>query len=130
MFAPTAYRIHFATGEDADTLTRLAEHGSQQPLVGRVLIGQLNGTPAAALSLDDGRVITDPSRHTDELVANLRSQAGAVRAFEATPSLRDRLRAAFAAYKSGPAVAEAPVSSIGDAQHDSDVEHEQVREAA
>jgi hypothetical protein len=39
MFSANAYRIRFATADDADTLRRLAERGSQEPLVGRVLIG-------------------------------------------------------------------------------------------
>jgi hypothetical protein len=69
MFAPNAYRIRFATAEDAATLRRLAERNSKQPLVSRVLIGQFDGA-AAALSLHDGRAIADPSRHTDTLLAN------------------------------------------------------------
>jgi hypothetical protein len=105
MFGPNAYRIRFATGEDAETLRDLADRDSEQPLVGRVLIGQLNGKPAAALSLHDGRVIADPSRRTDQLAAALRTRAGAIRAFEATPSLADRLRAAFASYNGGSAPA-------------------------
>ena len=117
MFAPNAYRIRFATVEDADTLRRLAERNSKQPLVGRVLIGRYDGT-AAALSLHDGRVIADSSVHTDTLVANLRSRAGAIRAFEATPSLRDRLRAAFASYDRGATVVEAPVSRDAHAQQE------------
>jgi hypothetical protein len=117
MFAPNAYRIRLAKEEDADTLSRLAERNSQQPLAGRVLIGQLDGT-AAALSLGDGRVISDSSRHTSALVANLRIRAGAIRAYEATPSLRDRLRAAFAAYDGGATMVPAPVSSSGDAEHE------------
>ena len=111
MFAPNAYRIRFATAEDADTLRRLAERGPQRPLRGRVLIGQLDGTPAAALSLLDGRVIADSSPRTDQVVATLRMRAGAIRAYEATPSLRDRLRAAFAAYDDG--WIELPVSVSG-----------------
>jgi hypothetical protein len=117
MFAPTAYRIRFATTEDADTLTRLAERNSEQPLVGRVLIGRYDGA-AAALSLHDGRVIADSSRHTEQLVANLRSRAGAIRAFEATPSLRDRLRAAFAAYGDGASEPPASIARDGDAEHE------------
>jgi hypothetical protein len=124
MFAPTAYRIRFATKDDAETLSRLAKSDSRQPLVGRVLIGQLDGTPAAALSLHDGRVIADPSRRTDYLVANLRSRAGAIRAFEATPSLRDRLRAAFASYHDGATVVPAPKP------RDEDAEDEPMRMAA
>lgn len=117
MFAPNAYRIRFATAEDADTLRRLAERDSKQPLVGRVLIGQFDGT-VAALSLHDGRVVADSSRHTDTLVANLRIRAGAIRAFEATPSLRDRLRAAFAAYDDGSTVVPASLPRDGEAEQE------------
>ena len=65
------------------------------PLAGRVLIGEIAGSPAAALSLGDDRVIADPFRRTDHLVACLRIRAGAVRAHEATPSLSERVRAAI-----------------------------------
>jgi hypothetical protein len=95
MIAANAYRIRFATASDADTLNDLAAAGSQEPLVGRVLIGWLDGTPAAALSIDEGRTITDSSRPTDRVVAALRMRAGAIEAFETTPSLRERLLAAL-----------------------------------
>jgi hypothetical protein len=95
MFATSAYRIRVADGEDADAL-RLAERGGQQPLVGRTLIGYMSREPAAALSLRDGRVTADPRHRTDHLVAILRMRAGAIQAYEATPSLRERLQAAFA----------------------------------
>ena len=58
---------------------------------------RIAGSPAAALSLDDDRVIADPFRRTDHLVACLRSRAGAIRAYEATPSLSERMRAALRA---------------------------------
>jgi hypothetical protein len=110
MFAANAYPIRFATSEDTDTLRRLAERNSQQPLVGRVLIGQVDGTPAAALSLHDGRVIADPSRHTDRLVATLEIRARAIRAFEATPSLRQRLLAALPTYRGSSVLVPAALS--------------------
>jgi hypothetical protein len=119
MFAPNAYRIRFASREDAETLNRLAERDSQQPLVGRVLMGQLEGTPAAALSLHDGRVVADPSRRTDHLVTELRMRAGAIRAYEAMPSLRDRLRVAFAAYDDGSSVVPVPVPRDEHAERES-----------
>jgi hypothetical protein len=124
MFASNSYRVRFATRDDADTLTSLTERASQQPLVGRVLIGQLDGTPAAALSLHDGRVIADPYRPTGPLVTTLRMRAAGIRAFETTPSLPKRLRAAYASYNRGPTVVVAPVS------HDGDAEHEPMRRAA
>jgi hypothetical protein len=124
MIAANAYRIRFATVEDADTLARLAERDSRQPLVGRILMGWINGTPAAALSLHDGHVIADSSPLTDRLVAALRVRAGAIRAYEAVPSLRERLLAALPAERGRPTVVSAPVS--GDAH----AEDEPVRLAA
>ena len=118
MYAPNAYRIRIATAEDAETLKRLAERDSKRPLVGRVLIGQYAGT-AAALSIHDGRVIADSSPHTGALVANLRVRAAAIRAFEATPSLRDRLRAAFASYDGSPTAAPTSLPDGADGEQES-----------
>jgi hypothetical protein len=119
MFPANAYHIRFATPADAATLSRLAERASQQPLVGRVIFGQIDGTPAAALSLHDGRLIADSSRPTDILVATLRMRAGAIRAFEATPSLPERLRMALAPARGGAKVLRAPVSREGQAAEES-----------
>ena len=95
MFAANAYPIHIATADDVDALQQLAKRCSQRPLEGRVLIGEIAGKPVAALSFGDGRVIADPSRDTGRLVATLRMRAGAVKAYETMPSLRDRLIAAL-----------------------------------
>ena len=95
MLATNTYKLRLATEEDADALRQLAELDSRTPLAGRVLIGEIAGSPAAALSLDDDRVIADPFRRTDHLVACLCAQAGAIRAHEATPSLSERVRAAL-----------------------------------
>jgi len=95
MFGSSTYHFTLATADDADALRRLADLDSQAPLAGRVLIGEIAGSPAAALSLDDDRVIADPFRRTDHLVACLRSRAAAMRAYEATPSLSERMRAAL-----------------------------------
>jgi hypothetical protein len=120
MFAANAYRIRFATVEDATTLGRLAERYYQQRLVGRILIGEIDGTPAAALSLHDGRVIADSSPRTDRLVATLRMRAGAIRAFEATPSLRERLLAALPEERGRSVVVAAAVSRDGQAEDQSE----------
>jgi hypothetical protein len=109
MFPANAYRMYLTTADDANAPTWLAENGSGQPLVGRLLIGELNGSPAAALSLIDGRVITNGSGTTDRLVAALRMRASSIRAYEATPSLRERLRAALESYGAGSIVTTEPV---------------------
>ena len=95
MFAANTYELRFATEDDADALRDLAELDSRPPLTGRILIGEIAGSPAAAFSLSDDRVVADPFRRTDNLVACLRLRAGAIRAYEATPSLSERLRAAL-----------------------------------
>ena len=91
----SATLIRFATRHDSDSLRDLAGLDSQKQLDGRVLVAEHDGAPAAAMSLDDGRVIADPFQRTDHLVANLRMRAGAIRAYEVTPSVRERVRAAL-----------------------------------
>jgi hypothetical protein len=118
MFAANSYRIRVATAEDADALQHLAGRNSQRPLSGRVLIGQINGRPAAALSLSDGRVIGDSSPRTKHVVANLRLRADALRAHETTPSLRQRLLEALPAwYQADSIPAPEPMSQNEHAEH-------------
>jgi hypothetical protein len=92
MYAANTYKIRMATDDDTEALRHLAELDSQGPLGGRVMIGELDGAPAAALSLDTGRAIADPFRPTAHLVASIRTRAAGVVAVERKPSLRDRLR--------------------------------------
>jgi hypothetical protein len=94
-----ANSIRFATEEDTATLSRIAELDSGRPLAGSVLIAQINGTTAAALSLSDGRTIADPFQDTDHAVANLRMRARAMRSYDVTPGLRERLLAALPAHR-------------------------------
>jgi hypothetical protein len=113
MFPANTYRIWIADADDADALKRLEEQAGQQPPAGRILMGEIDGTPAAALSLHDGRAIADRSRNTDRLVTTLRMRAGAIRAYEAVPSLPERLRAALPAYRGESILMPAPVSRHG-----------------
>ena len=97
MFAANSYTIRPATDDDTFTLRRWADRKQQQPLAGRLLIGEIDGRAAAAISLLDGRTITDTSARTGHLLANLRIRARSVWAYEAMPSLRDRMLQAMAA---------------------------------
>lgn len=119
MFAANTYDIHLATEQDDAGLSRLAELDSARPLQHPVLIGQIDGEPAAAISLADRRIVADRRRRTDHLRACLRVRADALRAYEATPSLPARMLAALSvadqsggttqrerASKRGPATAE------------------------
>jgi hypothetical protein len=99
MFPANMYRIWFADADDADALRWLEEQSAQPPVMGPVMIGEIDRTPAAALSLYDGRVIADRSRDTGQLVAMLRRRASAIRAHELQPLLRDRLRATLTSYR-------------------------------
>ena len=93
MYAANTYKIRHATADDAEALRRLAELDSQSPLGDEgILIGEIDGRPAAALSLASGRAIADPFKPTAHLVATLRTRASGIVALQQTPSLRDRLR--------------------------------------
>jgi hypothetical protein len=97
MFSANAYVIRQATDDDANTLTRLAALDGQRPLDGRALIGEIDGIPAAAVSIDDGRVVADPFQSTAHLVPVLIMRRRALNALAERPSLPARLRAGMAA---------------------------------
>jgi hypothetical protein len=85
MFAANTYVIRPAS-ETEDVALR--------ELRGPVLIGEVQGRPAAAMSVADGRAVTNPFIPTASLVAHLRLRTGALRAFEHMPSVGARMRAA------------------------------------
>ena len=87
MFPANAYVIREADAADESAVTRLAELDSQRPLSGRVLIGEIDGVPAAAVSLADGRIVADPFQPSDRLAPLLSMRYRSLRAFEETPSL-------------------------------------------
>ncbi len=91
MFPADAYIIRLATAQDADALRRLAALDEAKPLTGRVLIGEIAGQPAAALSLKTGATIADPFERTDALRIHMRMRANAIEATEREPSLRERM---------------------------------------
>ena len=93
MLPANTYMIRHATADDEQALHELAELDSQRPLNGPVLIGEIAGRPAAAISLEDGRSIADPFELTVHLCQVLRMRAGAMDAHARTPSLPKRLRA-------------------------------------
>ena len=99
MFPTNTYRIWLAEADDAEALSRLEEQSLQEPLVGRVLIAEINGSPAAALALHDGRAVTDPCQSTDWLVATLRMRADAIRTHEARLPVSELLRAELPVYR-------------------------------
>jgi hypothetical protein len=91
MLPANAYVMRLATEQDADALHRLAALDAARPLTGRVLIGEIDGAPAAALSLKTGRTVADPFQATDRLRVYLRVRAAALQAVDREPSLRERM---------------------------------------
>jgi hypothetical protein len=85
MFSATTYTIRPATEIEGVAL---------RDLRGPVLIGEVDGRPAAAMSVADGRTVTNPFQPNANLLAHLRMRAGALRAIQRVPSLRARIRAA------------------------------------
>jgi hypothetical protein len=85
MFSANTYTIRPATEIEGVALRQLR---------GPVLIGEVEGRPAAAMSVADGRTVTNPFQPNASLLAHLRMRAGALRAIERVPSLAARIRAA------------------------------------
>ena len=95
MYPANVYVIREATYADEDALQRLAELSRKEPLEGRVLIGEIKGETAAAASISDGRILSDPDQPTTHLVPLVGMRARAQRTFERMPSLTARLSAGF-----------------------------------
>jgi hypothetical protein len=83
---PVDVTIRRAFPDDQVALVRLAALDGAAPPAGDALVAEVAGEPWAALALDDGRVVADPFRPTDQLVALLRARAQQVRAPGARPA--------------------------------------------
>lgn len=70
-----AVTIRLATGGDHSSLERLAHLDSAPVATGPNLVAEFGGELVAAVSLEDGRAIANPFRHTGEVVYELRCQA-------------------------------------------------------
>jgi len=66
--------IRAARGSDGNALEDLARLDSQRPLAGEVLVAEQDGRMVAALAGD--RIIADPFRPTDDVIALLRLRSG------------------------------------------------------
>ena len=71
----TTVALRAANAEDAKTLRELAELDEAPELDGEVLLATIDGEPIAALSLKDGRIVSDPFVATTQAVALLRLRA-------------------------------------------------------
>jgi hypothetical protein len=91
MHSNETYSIRRARDDDTWALRWLAELDSQRPLHGPALIGEIDGIPAAAISLTDGRVAADPFQATAVLPQMMRVRADALRAPSGASSARSPL---------------------------------------
>jgi hypothetical protein len=92
MHSDETYTTRPATDDDAWALRWLAALDSQRQLARPALIGEIDGVPAAAISLADGRVAADPFRTTLALREILGARANALRPHPTgRPSRRKRL---------------------------------------
>jgi hypothetical protein len=95
MLPANTYVVRQATPSDDSVLERIAGLDGQRPLSGPVLLGEIDGKPAAAVSIDDGRVVADPFQLTAQLVLVITMRRRALLAYAKTPSLPARLQAQF-----------------------------------
>ncbi len=72
MLSAHAFTIRPAQESDEPTLAFLAALASKPALRRPALIGDIDGIPAAAISLADGHVVADPFRPTSALAGHLR----------------------------------------------------------
>jgi hypothetical protein len=91
-----AHPVRPATSDDALALRRLAAAAGARPLSGRVLVAEVGGVIAAAISRDERRTIADPALAPAHLTAILRLRADALAAVALQPSLAARMREAVA----------------------------------
>ena len=94
MFPANAFTIRYATADDADIVRRLAEFDSRSALTGPVLLAEDDGVAIAAFSMEDGRTVADPFRHTARALIHLRMRANALAAYDSAPTVRERISAA------------------------------------
>jgi hypothetical protein len=73
LWAPLVIRL--ATQADRRSLERLAQLDSARPPAGQTVIGELQGQAVAAVSLSDGKAISDPFVAAGEIVELVRLRA-------------------------------------------------------
>jgi hypothetical protein len=93
MLSANAFTIRPARKSDDPTLAWLAALSSRPAVARPALIGDIDGIPAAALSLVDGRVVADPFRPTSVLCADLRLHRSGWRARTGREGARKHVRA-------------------------------------
>jgi len=73
--SPKAVAIRLAEADDARVLKNLAELDEESELSGQTLLALMDGEVVAAMSLDDGRVVSNPFVATSDAVSLLKLRA-------------------------------------------------------
>jgi len=95
MFPANVYVIRLAGDSDEQALRDLALLDSAEPLEHPILLGEIDGKPAAAIDLDTRRAIADPFKPTAKLLSHLRVRAASLDAYAHRPDVADRIRHAL-----------------------------------
>jgi hypothetical protein len=95
MFPANSHVIRPATPADEHALRRLARAAGRTPLGGRILVAEVRGQVAAALSRDENRTLQDAALAPSYLTALLRLRDEGLTAYEREPRLAVRVAEAL-----------------------------------
>jgi hypothetical protein len=95
MYPTNSHVVRAASAADEHALRRLAKVAGRSPLEGRVVVAEVEGAVAAAVSRDDGRTLADGALAPTYLTAMLRAQVQGMNAFERQPDLGERVAEAL-----------------------------------
>ena len=91
MHSSSSFVIREATVKDSHAIQQLAAMAGSRPLEGDILVGEIAGRPAAAISLKDERVVADAFGIFLGLAAQLRMRAREIGAAKYSSLLRQRI---------------------------------------
>jgi hypothetical protein len=92
MYSATAYLIRDVHMDDVPELLRLGWATEEGWPEGPILVGEIGGAVAAALAVDENRVVTSAISGAPYLLAHMRARAAGVQSHRRTPSVADRIR--------------------------------------
>jgi hypothetical protein len=95
MYAANSHVIRPATPTDEHALRRIAKQAGRRALDGRIMVAEVRGAVAAAMSRDDHRAIADTAIAPAYLTTLLRLRIEGMDAFEREPDLSVRLAEAL-----------------------------------
>ena len=92
MLTANTFLIRDARLADVPELVRLGWVTEEDWPAGRILVGEISGVVAAAFAIEENRTVYAAVPGAPYLLAHLRARAGAIEAYERTPSLAERVR--------------------------------------